>query len=91
VTVVSATVIVRMWEVRAHPGRVPDLLGWVCETALPELEQDPRHTGSEVLSSTDHRVVVISRWRGAPVALPEPPALLVARPPHSWDFTPVDR
>jgi hypothetical protein len=80
-----------MWEVRANPGLVPELLDWLCDTALPAVEQDPGHAGSEVFSSTDHRVVVISRWRGTPVALPEPPLRLVARPPHSWDFTPVDR
>jgi hypothetical protein len=80
-----------MWEVRANPGLVPELLDWLCELALPSVEQDPGHAGSEVFSSTDHRVVVISRWRGTPVALPEPPLRLVARPPHSWDFTPVDR
>lgn len=83
-------VIVRMWEVRARPGRVPELVGWVCETGIPAVEPDPRHAGTEVFSSTD-RVVVISRWRGDPVPLPDPPTELVARPPHSWDFTPVDR
>ncbi|MGH3682146.1 MAG: hypothetical protein ACRDT2_18065 [Natronosporangium sp.] len=82
--------IVRMWEVRARPGRVPELVGWVCETGIPAVEPDPRHAGTEVFSSTD-RVVVISRWRGDPVPLPDPPTELVARPPHSWDFTPVDR
>ncbi|MPZ29160.1 MAG: hypothetical protein GEV12_22895 [Micromonosporaceae bacterium] len=82
--------IVRMWEVRARPGRVPELVGWVCETALPAVEPDPRHVGTEVFASTD-RVVAISRWRGEPVPLPDPPAELVDRSPHSWDFTSVDR
>lgn len=82
--------IVRMWEVRGHPARIPELVDWVCGTALPAVEHDPRHAGSEVFSSSD-RVVVISRWRGEPVALPHPPAELVARRAHSWDFTPVDR
>lgn len=82
--------IVRMWEVKAAPDRVADLITWVCETALPVVEPDPRHAGSEVFSSTD-RVVVISRWRGEPAPLPSPPEVLVARPPHEWDFTPVDR
>jgi hypothetical protein len=88
--VVFAFVIVRMWEVRGHPARLPELVGWVCDTALPAIEHDPRHAGSEVFSATD-RVVVISRWRGEPVPLPDPPAELVARPAHAWDFTPVDR
>lgn len=83
-------VIVRMWEVRTEPERVPELVNWVCETALPHVEVDPRHITSEVFSATE-RVVVISRWRGEPVPLPTPPAELVARPAHSWDFAPVDR
>jgi hypothetical protein len=85
-----AGVIVRMWEARGRPGRVPELVAWVCDTALPAVEPDPRHAGSEVFSSAD-RVVVISRWRGDPVPLPDPPPDLVARSPHAWDFAPVDR
>lgn len=84
-------VIVRMWEVRAEPKGFPELLSWVCDTALPEIEHHPLHLSSEVFSSTDDRLVVISKWRGSPLSLPEPPLRLVARPPHSWDFTQVDR
>jgi hypothetical protein len=87
----SGSVIVRMWEARAEPAGFPDLISWVCDTALPEIEHSPLHISSEVFSSTDHRVVVISKWRNNPVPLPDPPARLVARPPHSWDFTEVDR
>lgn len=86
----TVDVIVRMWEVRGYPDRVPELIAWVCDTALPGVEHDPRHAGSEVFSSTD-RVVVISRWRGEPLPLPDPPDDLVARPPYAWDFAPVDR
>nr|WP_205862588.1 hypothetical protein [Planosporangium thailandense] len=80
-----------MWEVRAQPERFGDLLAWVCDTALPRVEVSPMHVSSEVFSSTDHRIVVISKWRGEPESLPEPPEHLVARAPHSWDFSPVDR
>ncbi|HYN95363.1 MAG TPA: hypothetical protein VES42_16065 [Pilimelia sp.] len=83
--------IVRMWEVRAHPHRLPELLDWVCATAVPTVEVEPLHVASEVFSSADNRVVVISRWRGMPVPFRDPPAHLVARSPHAWDFTPVDR
>jgi hypothetical protein len=79
-----------MWEVRGYPERLPALVDWVCGTALPAVEHHPGHAGSEVFSATD-RVVVISRWRGEPLPLPDPPGDLVARPPHAWDFTPVDR
>ena len=87
----SGDVIVRMWEARAEPGRLPDLVDWVCATALPRIEVNPLHIASEVFSSSDDRCVVISRWRGQPEALPPAPPLLVARSPHEWDFTPVDR
>jgi hypothetical protein len=84
-------VTVRMWEARAYPGRLAELLSWVCDDALPGVESEPLHLVSEVFAAPDDRVVVISRWRGEPVPLVDPPGRLVARPPHSWDFTPVDR
>lgn len=83
--------IVRMWEAKAESYGFADLITWVCETALPEFEHDPMHVSSEVFSSTDHRLVVISKWRNNPRELPEPPARLIVRPPHSWDFAQVDR
>jgi hypothetical protein len=84
-------VIVRMWEVRAYPRTFTELLEWVCDVALPTIEVQPLHIGSEVFSSTDLRVVVISRWRSEPQELPAPPDGLAARSPHVWDFAPVDR
>lgn len=89
--VTSGAVIVRMWEVRAYPEALAELLSWVCEIAVPAVEVQPLHVSSEVFSSTDNRVVVISRWRSGAQDLPAPPRHLVARSPHSWDFTPVDR
>jgi hypothetical protein len=80
-----------MWEVRGRAGTFDELLSWVCDHAVPEVEAHPLHVSSEVFSSTDHRVVVISRWRRDPLDLPEPPGPLVARKPHVWDFAPVDR
>ncbi len=88
----SGDVIVRMWEVRGEPARFTDLIAWVCDTAVPRIEVEPLHISSEVYSSTDHRVVVVSKWRGStPVSLPDPPKELTARKPHAWDFTQVDR
>jgi hypothetical protein len=46
---------------------------------------------SEVFSSTDNRIVVISKWRNNPESLPAPPPGLAARSPHIWDFAEVDR
>jgi hypothetical protein len=84
--------IVRMWEVRAHPEGLADLLSWICEAALPAIEVNPLHIGSEIFTSTDNRVVVISKWRGStPESLVDPPSHLVGRRPQSWDFTQVDR
>jgi hypothetical protein len=80
-----------MWEVKAHPEAMTDVLSWVCEAALPEIEVNPLHVSSEVFTSTDHRIVVISRWRSDPVSLPDPPRYKVDGPPHSWDFSVVDR
>ena len=86
-----ADMIVRMWEVRALGSGFDELLTWVCDAALPKIEVLPMHVGSEVFTSTDHRIVVISRWRNSPVDLDPPPDRLVARPPHAWDFSAVDR
>jgi len=83
--------IARMWEVRALGSGFDELLTWVCDVALPQVEVLPSHVSSEVFSSTDHRIVVISKWRNTPADLPVPPARLTARAPHVWDFTPVDR
>ena len=87
----SGAVIVRMWEVRAYPEGFTDLLSWVCESAVPDIEANPLHLSSEVFTSTDHRIVVISKWRSDAQSLADPPEHLVARSPHVWDFTPVDR
>jgi len=83
--------IVRMWEVKAHPEYLAELLSWICEYALPKIESSPLHAASEVYSSTDSRVVVISHWRSAAEALADPPRHLIERPAHAWDFSPVDR
>jgi hypothetical protein len=83
--------IARMWEVRALGSGFDELLAWVCDEAVPRIEVLPQHVSSEVFSSTDHRIVVISKWRNAPEPMPAPPERLVARAPHVWDFTPVDR
>lgn len=80
-----------MWEVRGRPATFDELLTWVCDRALPRIEGLPAHAGSEVFASTDHRVVVISRWLRDAQDLPPPPPDLVARSPHVWDFAPVDR
>ncbi|WP_250028582.1 hypothetical protein [Paractinoplanes maris] len=83
--------IARMWEIRASRSGFDELLSWVCDVALPQVEVLPQHVSSDVFTSTDNRIVVISKWRNTPEDLPAPPAELIARAPHVWDFSPVDR
>jgi hypothetical protein len=83
--------IARMWEIRASTGGFDELLTWVCDEAVPRLEVLPQHVSSDVYSSTDNRIVVITKWRNSPEGMPTPPAKLIARAAHVWDFNPVDR
>ena len=84
--------IVRVWEARGHPEGFGELLDWVCDVAVPSVEVHPQHIGSEVYSSTDHRLMVVSKWRGSePVTLADPPAHLVEFRPRWRDFASVDR
>ena len=68
-----------MWEVRAAPGRLDELLAWVLAHA---------DAAADVYRSADERVVVVDR-SGA--GLPEAPAELTQRAPHAWRFEPVAR
>jgi hypothetical protein len=68
-----------MWEAKAAPGRAEELLAWTLRHADPD---------AQVYRSADDRVVVIDP---GDTALPDPPADLIARPPHAWRFTPVPR
>lgn len=84
--------IVRVWEARAYPEGFADLMGWVCDTAVPSIERHPQHIATEVMSSTDHRLVVVSKWRGSqPVDFGDPPKHLVDLSPRWRDYAPVDR
>ncbi len=68
-----------MWEAKAAPGRVAELITHVERAADP---------AADVYRSADDRVVVIDRTgRGIGDVPPE----LVARAPHTWKFTPVPR
>ncbi|MBN1173278.1 MAG: hypothetical protein JXA67_13980 [Micromonosporaceae bacterium] len=84
--------IVRVWEARAHPEGFADLMGWICDIAVPSIELHPQHIATEVLSSTDHRLMVISKWRGnQPMMFVEPPGHLVDLKPRWRDYALVDR
>ena len=68
-----------MWEAKAADGRADELLAWVLEHAAAD---------ADVYRSADARVVVID---AADTGVPDPPAELLARPPHAWHFTAVPR
>ncbi len=57
-----------MWEVRATPGTRQRLLDWIDQQVLAFLGEQ-----RNVYQSTEDRVVVIARFDGAPISLPEPP------------------
>ncbi|MCX4748523.1 hypothetical protein OG455_23905 [Kitasatospora sp. NBC_01287] len=75
-----------MWEAKAVAGRGAELLGWVREHAVPALANAAERV--ELLSAPGDRVLLITWWpAGAvPVAPPEPPSELLARPVHRWAF-----
>jgi hypothetical protein len=75
-----------MWEVRAAPGRLRELLAWVRERAVPELLTRRGCLRVEVFDASDERVVVIARFAGPAARLPDPPADLLRREPHAWPF-----
>lgn len=68
-----------MWEAKAAPGRSAELLAWALEHA---------DAAAEVYRGADGRVVVID---GTGHGLSDPPADLLARPPHVWPFERVRR
>ncbi len=72
---------VLMWEVRAAPGRLEELVAAVCARADPS---------AQVLRSSDpdERVVLIDPSGRGVSDLPEG---LLARPAHEWTFDPVER
>ena len=70
-----------MWEVRAAPGRLAELVAWVERLPVPPGAE------ADVYTAADDRVVVILHTPGGtPPRLPDPPAELLSRPPHQWPF-----
>ena len=67
-----------MWEVVAAAGRTDDLVAWAIDNSQPS---------AQVYRSADRVVVIDPAGHG----LSDPPEELVARPPHSWEFEPVER
>jgi hypothetical protein len=79
---------VLMWEAK---GDADGIIAWLRAEVLPTLPPDTR---AELFRSAD-RVVVLLRHlteesSAAAFRLPDPPADLVARPPHAWPFESVD-
>ncbi|HLK42196.1 MAG TPA: hypothetical protein VKV34_02555 [Thermoleophilia bacterium] len=79
---------VLMWEAK---GDADGIIAWLRDEALAEL---PTDTSAELFRSADRVVVLLKHLAaepsGASFRLPDPPADLVARPPHAWPFETVD-
>ncbi|MER5637135.1 hypothetical protein ABT095_09270 [Kitasatospora sp. NPDC002227] len=76
-----------MWEAKAAEGRGADLHAWALEVAVPAVRGAAGLQRSELFTAPGERVLVVTWWAGEPLALPEPPAALLARPVHRWSFT----
>jgi hypothetical protein len=79
---------VTMWEVRAADGRAAELLAWVLSrtAAGSQVYQSVPGSGTD---AEETRLVVIDPSGTARQRLADPPAGLVARAAHAWDFDPV--
>lgn len=75
-----------MWEVRAAEGRLAEVISWIEGNVVPFLGHQHGCRSVDVYRSAEDRAVVIAHFDGEPVALPEPPNELVARPVHQWPF-----
>lgn len=78
-----------MWEVRSRDDESSALIGWLLDVGLPALAGRPGYDRAEVCSGAEDRVVVLTWWTGESADLPDPPADLLARPAHSWEFASV--
>jgi hypothetical protein len=81
-----------MWEVRAADGRADELLAWVLSRTAAGSQvfrSAPGAEGEGPDGGEPARVVVIDPTGTARQRLADPPAELVARPAHAWDFDPV--
>jgi quinol monooxygenase YgiN len=81
----------RMWEARAVPGRLDDLLAAV-QAAWPDVAGTDGFAAGEIYRSggPEPRLVMVTRWRDWAVVpdLRTDPGLH-ARPPQVWDFAVV--
>jgi hypothetical protein len=77
-----------MWEARAVEGCGPELLAWARQAPLAGTP-----VRRETFRADGERVLVITWWADdtpAPPELPDPPAALVTRPVHRWQFDSVE-
>jgi hypothetical protein len=75
-----------MWEVRAAPGRLSELLVWVRDRAVPTVLGQEGCLSVDVFDASDERVVIIARFVRRTAGVPDPPAELLRREPHAWPF-----
>jgi hypothetical protein len=75
-----------MWEAVAAPGHLPDLLEWIDEQAVPAVRRAAHPLSIDAYTASDERAVLIIRFEGCPVGIPDPPEHLMLRPAHQWPF-----
>lgn len=71
-----------MWEIRAAGGRLDELIEW----ALGRIDGSARVYRS---NAGEPRMVVIDATGQVAGQLADPPAELIDRPGHAWEFSPV--
>jgi hypothetical protein len=69
-----------MWEVRAAEGRLDDLITYA---------QQHADLSAEIYAANEPDRLVLIDPSGQ--GLPDVPTELVARPPHEWSFTKLER
>jgi len=77
-----------MWEAKAAPGKRDALFDWARRALPPLTGPDVAGDGRQVelFADAGERIVVILPLAGDH-RIPDPPAGLIARPPHQWRFT----
>lgn len=86
-----STPATRMWEARAHQGRLAEAVRWTAETVVRSAEESGAVSVEMCYAAgTTPRVVVITRWADhTDWREPTVDDRVIARA-HGWSFVPVD-
>lgn len=75
-----------MWEAVAAPQRLPELVDWILQCAIPELIATDPATRAEIYRSADERLVIIATGSECAPHIASAPEKLCLRAPHQWTF-----